>query len=686
MLLQGCDDAAGESSSGSSTERFLASMPTQGSTKTGSLPPDQVDVAIVGGGISGTYTAYRLLSSGKFRSEQVALFERTNRVGGRYDSPVIGCGDAQTLSEDEQKHAPRSELGGMIVRDTDTLMRGVARELGIELGPFHMNKGIDVDSRSGDDPSNPIYLRGLRTDRRSVTEASSSGNFIMMGPNGSMDGSSHALPFVQQYDNGVHDNQDQQDEPQEGPGAPPVDETEEPPLESRQVDPCNPSNGDLMNRIVDGTSQRVWELSPFSRDSLRGMTEENREFDNDVAWGNCGAASRSTRNLGVDEEEMELRSAVGLREDKLWDRPLLGMEEFPSRLQRRYHETFGGRTFMGQQLKRVEKVAGDVSHSFKLTFEETSTSPCSGITSLTGRTWTLQAERVILAMPKAPLESIDFVGFSSNSKKALGAEIERLLAAIRGVPFMKLHASFSERWWQETGIGKSTNFNVGRFASTSPVNNLFAWYPGTQARDADGGYAQIPAQCKNAGGANMGVLQMYSTVYPGDTWESFLRNGQQRDCDVTDASMCHKCFSKETSFFTSRFNTTSNHVPQVLVDGWRMELAYMFGVEASEIPDPTELQYKVWDAKDPVTRSDATHYWQAGQEWWKLYDRVLEIGGHGTKLHIVGEAFSFNWGWGEGALETAEYMLHEHMHLPLPPWLQKRDYCLAMPFYPFERH
>lgn len=166
----------------------------------------------------------------------------------------------------------------------------------------------------------------------------------------------------------------------------------------------------------------------------------------------------------------------------------------------------------------------------------------------------------------------------------------------------------------------------------------------------------------------------------------FLRNGQQQDCDVTDASMCQECFSSETGFFTSRFNTTSNHVPQVLVDGWRMELADMFGVEASAIPDPTEVQYKVWDANDPVTRSDATHYWQAGQEWWKLYDRVLEIGGHGSKLHVVGEAFSFNWGWGEGALETAEYMLHEHMRLPLPSWLQKHDYCLAMPFYPFERH
>lgn len=441
-----------------------------------------------------------------------------------------------------------------------------------------------------------------------------------------------------------------------------------------------------MNRIVDGTGQRIWELSPFSRSSLRGETEENRQFDNHVAWGDCGAATRSTRNLGVDEEEMELRSAVGLREDELWDRPLLGMEEFPSRLQREYSKTFGGHTFMGQQLKRVQKLDGNVSHSFWLTFEETSTSPCSGITSLTGRTWTLQAERVILAMPKAPLESIDFVGFSPNSQKSLGAEVERLLAAIRGVPFMKLHASFSERWWQETGIGKSTNFDVGRFSSTSPVNNLFAWYPGTQARDADGGYAQIPAQCKQASGENMGVVQMYSTVYPGDTWESFLRKGQQQDCDVTDASMCQQCFSNETGFFTSKLNTTSNHVPQVLVDGWRIELATMFDVDASAIPEPTELQYKVWDAKDPVTRSDATHYWEAGQEWWKLYDRVLEIGGQGTKLHIVGEAFSFNWGWGEGALETAEYMLHEHMRLPLPPWLKKRDYCLAMPFYPFERH
>lgn len=251
---------------------------------------------------------------------------------------------------------------------------------------------------------------------------------------------------------------------------------------------------------------------------------------------------------------------------------------------------------------------------------------------------------------------------------------------------MKLQATFSQRWWNKVGIGKETDYNVGRFSSTSPVANIVAWYPGSQARDEDGNYSQIPAQCRKTSGQDMGSLMMYATISPGDLWGGLTRAGYQGTCNVTDANQCGQCFNEDSGFFVSSTNPASNHVPQILVDSWRSELSEMFGAGLAEIPEPTEVKYKIWDPSDSVTRSWATHQWGAGIEWWKIYDEVLEVGGRGSNLHIVGEAFSFNWGWGEGALETAEYLLHEHLHLPLPAWLTRRDYCYAMPFYPFERH
>jgi len=374
---------------------------------------------------------------------------------------------------------------------------------------------------------------------------------------------------------------------------------------------------------------------------------------------------------------------VGLKKDTNWSRPLLGMQEFPRQLQARYRD-MGGISYLSQQLQEVKRV-DDKDYPWTLTFVETTTSPCTGITTPTSKVWHLRAKQLVLAMPKAALGSISFAGTLPDQEKSLAIQIDRLLAAIQGVPFMKMHATYSQRWWQDTGIGAKTGFNVGRFTSSNPVSNVFAWYPGTQARDQDGNYSKIPGQCQETSGKNMGMIQLYATGHPAETWSGLMSNGRQQECSLKSAAKCSECFNSHSGFYVTETNPATNHISQTLVEGVRIELAEMFGVDPSQIPEPTEMKYKIWDAQDPVTKSDAVHFWKAGQEWWKLYDEVLEVGGKSSKLHIVGEAFSFNWGWGEGALETAEYMLHEHMNIPLPNWIAKKEYCLAMPFYPYQR-
>lgn len=41
----------------------------------------------------------------------------------------------------------------------------------------------------------------------------------------------------------------------------------------------------------------------------------------------------------------------------------------------------------------------------------------------------------------------------------------------------------------------------------------------------------------------------------------------------------------------------------------------------------------------------------------------------GISIHVVGEAYSQNHGWVEGALETAEALLETQFGLQPPPWL-----------------
>ena len=109
------------------------------------------DVAIVGGGVSGAYCAWRLAqpdaaasailrSSGVAGVPKVALFEASDRIGGRLWS----------FEPPGMPHL-RAELGGMRIPTNQRLVVSLVERLGIETIPFPMG-----------DTHNLRYLRGRR--------------------------------------------------------------------------------------------------------------------------------------------------------------------------------------------------------------------------------------------------------------------------------------------------------------------------------------------------------------------------------------------------------------------------------------------------------------------------------------------------------------------------------------------
>src|SRR6187200_3202326 len=79
---------------------------------------DELDVAIVGAGAAGTYLAYRLIQARP--AAQIAVFERSQRVGGRLWSVKVDGLDQPI------------ELGGMRYMTGHALVQSVVTELGIE--------------------------------------------------------------------------------------------------------------------------------------------------------------------------------------------------------------------------------------------------------------------------------------------------------------------------------------------------------------------------------------------------------------------------------------------------------------------------------------------------------------------------------------------------------------------------
>ncbi|HEX5726584.1 MAG TPA: NAD(P)/FAD-dependent oxidoreductase [Longimicrobiaceae bacterium] len=103
---------------------------------------ETIDVAVVGGGMSGAYSAWRLKQANP--ALKVALFEYGDRIGGRlYSAQLPGMPHVN------------AELGGMrFIPKTQTFVAKLVGELGLETRPFPM--GSDQDPGGS---NNLMYLR-----------------------------------------------------------------------------------------------------------------------------------------------------------------------------------------------------------------------------------------------------------------------------------------------------------------------------------------------------------------------------------------------------------------------------------------------------------------------------------------------------------------------------------------------
>lgn len=72
---------------------------------------DPLDVAIIGGGVSGLYTAWRLSEASGKHPDQIAVFESSDRIGGRLWS--VGLRSEKAIP---------AELGGMFFSDSQSLV------------------------------------------------------------------------------------------------------------------------------------------------------------------------------------------------------------------------------------------------------------------------------------------------------------------------------------------------------------------------------------------------------------------------------------------------------------------------------------------------------------------------------------------------------------------------------------
>jgi monoamine oxidase len=114
------------------------------------------DVAIVGAGVSGTYAAWRLANSENYKGKTVALFEGSDRIGGRLYT--------LNLKGSKKQEIPGCkctlELGGMRFLERQKLVSGLVNTLGL----------VTADFKDGSGNHN-YYVRGARFNDNDVQKA-----------------------------------------------------------------------------------------------------------------------------------------------------------------------------------------------------------------------------------------------------------------------------------------------------------------------------------------------------------------------------------------------------------------------------------------------------------------------------------------------------------------------------------
>lgn len=597
-------------------------------------------VVIVGGGIAGNYLAWRLAgaSDSGYDPANIHIFERTERIGGRLESPTVGtdlCTGASN-AEPDPSHLPRTELGGMRIRTKDKIVIGIVDQLRIETGPFYMNGD---DESSSEPMMNPMFARNVLGTRLDWV----SGNIIpfTMGP---------MLFDADTVNSTLH--------------APPFANAPQPVIDEAGYDPCD---GETNKEACETSWINGDPFYSFSyQENLRyneGQTSDDNQFFEAISGYSLegyevGACSPDFANVLPPS-------------DYSYIRPLEGMQAIPQGLNDAAVE-LGVNSNLNHEVTKIEELEdGD----WLVTMRETVTSSCTGITKQkdgADTVKTIRAQRVVLALPPAALKRIEIVQ-QSDKRSDLEDTIRSLARKVTGVRLMKLFGAWPSRWHETANFldtfskdekptledpPQSTSFTCGRF--TNDVNShIFAWYPGTQSRPET--VMENAAACEN-----MGVLQMYAMPDRLMNYESAVQIEEQIECSENDDN----CAACNGGWFKPAISSRLNKL-------FSLDLSTMFRFK---VPDASDLMYRIWKADDPTTMTDAIHFWRAGVKWWEDYNVALQPGGGDTTLHIVGEAFSHNQGWAEGGPETAEALTQEVLGMAAPAWLTKEDYCKSMPF------
>ncbi len=556
------------------------------------------DVAIVGGGVSGVYSGWRLLTANPGESPQlkklagkngklkVAVFEGTDRIGGRLLSArPPGFPDSTTC-----------EIGGMRYVSTQTLVRSLVEN---ELKLPRYEQVVDQ-------PDNIMYLRGQQMRFSQNQDPAAMPYLLDWGeeqyilkndPSGLIGwGISKLLP---------------------------------------QVNNLSPEELEkfLRTAVVDGTpvyQHGFWNLL------ARALSPDAYQVARALVGYDCLGSNANAVDLIC--EYFNFTPGVHYY---LFNQ---GYDTVPWELEKRFKKA-GGEVIQGEWVSGFESTTlSDGSTGVELHFR--------------GKRESVTASAIILAMPRRSLELLDRVGPVFGPQHA--AHVHHLIGSVRPIPLYKLFLAYEYPWWQAVDVRQ------GRSLTDTPVRQLYYW-PIDPA-------AATPASQGNA------LLMAYNDATNVDFWEGL--SGAETPAMHTRGAVEHfrklapgvrmfdavplanlEAAPKDEYTRRLRDNWNEHRAPYEMVMEMHRQIKRMHNIQYA--PHPIDAAYMDWSV-DPY--GGGVHFWNRGYKSWEVLHQITQPV-KDFPAYICGEAYSTNQTWVEGALQTAEIVLQNHLGLKKPSWI-----------------
>lgn len=395
-----------------------------------------LDVAVVGGGISGAYSAWRLQQE-KGASEHIALFEYSNRIGGRmFTVTMPGLPNV------------KAEVGGMrYIEDSHRMFACLVDHLKLAKKDFPMGSNQPLgdggcgcsgsgNSGSGDSKDAPktigascnlFYLRGRHFRLHELAD-----------------------PEKVPYNLGW---------PERGLG--PTN------LQVQMMNNLYPNFGalslcDQMKIKVFG--QPMWKFG-FWNLAYRVLSNEGYQFMKDAGGYEANVANANAVTQLPATEYSDQTKFLTLVD---------GFEALPTRLVTEFQSMPGvsdpgTRVHMNHRLAKI--VIGSGEYPYTLIFEPTNTTGKSTQVLKTAAEIKVRAKKIILAMPRRSLELIESEFFDDPWLKT---NINSVLIQSA----FKLFLAYERPWWRALGLV------AGRSVTDLPVRQVY--YFGTEAEQPGG--------------------------------------------------------------------------------------------------------------------------------------------------------------------------------------------------------